>query len=511
MLLLLKSIVLKNLCTKIIQKPQYSKRRGYYIMKQFNDLPLKEDLKRALSSLNYEKPTEVQAKVIPLALQKQDLVVKSQTGSGKTAAFGIPLCELVEWEENKPQVLILTPTRELAVQVKQDITNIGRFKRIKATAVYGKSPFDKQKLELKQKSHFVVGTPGRVLDHIEKGTLILDKVKYLVIDEADEMFNMGFIDQVESIIKEVPKERVTMLFSATLPDDIKNLSQKYMKAPTQIEVTSTAGITTDKIEHFMIKVADEDKFSLLRDMTIVENPDSCIIFCRTQEQVENVIEQLNEYDYPCDKLHGGMYQDDRFAVMDDFRRGKFIYLVATDVAARGIDIENISHVINYDLPLEKESYVHRTGRTGRAGKTGKAITFVTPHEGRRLSEIEEFVGFQLQKIEAPTEQEVANEKAAFEAKLNARPTIKKDKGEELNKDIMKLYFNGGKKKKLRAVDFVGTIAKLDGVTADDIGIIDIQNNVTYVDILNGKGPHVINEMKTTKVKGKQLKVHKARK
>jgi ATP-dependent RNA helicase DeaD len=479
-------------------------------MKNFNSLPINEDIKKALASLNYQQPTEVQEKVIPAALQKKDLVVKSQTGSGKTAAFGIPICELIDWEENKPQALILTPTRELAVQVKQDITNIGRFKRIKATAVYGKSPFDKQKLELKQKSHVVVGTPGRVLDHIQKGTLKLDKVNYLVIDEADEMLNMGFIDQVEAIIKEVPKNRVTMLFSATLPEDVEKLSVKYMKNPLQVEIQAT-GITTDKIEHFVMEVTDEKKFALLRDVSIVENPESCIIFCRTQEQVENVIEWLNEYNYPCDKIHGGMYQDDRFAVMNDFKRGKFIYLVATDVAARGIDIENITHVINYDLPLEKESYVHRTGRTGRAGKAGKAITFVTPHEGRRLAEIEEYIGFKIEKVAVPTPEEVTEARAAFLAKVKARPTIKKDKSEQLNKEIMKLYFNGGKKKKLRAVDFVGTIANLPGVTADDIGIIEIQDNVTYVDILNGKGPQVVKEMKTTTIKGKQLKVHKANK
>ncbi|RXJ04338.1 DEAD/DEAH box helicase [Anaerobacillus alkaliphilus] len=476
----------------------------------FQSYKLSENIKRALSELQYRKPTEVQEKVIPLALQKKDLVVKSQTGSGKTASFAIPICELVDWEENKPQALILSPTRELAVQIKNDVTNIGRFKRVKATAVYGKSPFDKQKLELKQKSHVVVGTPGRVLDHIKKGTLTLDKISYLVIDEADEMLNMGFIEQVEAIIKRTPMTRVTMLFSATLPEDVEALSKKYMRKPEKIEIHAT-GIVTEKIDHVVMKVKEADKFELLRDVTTVENPDSCIIFCRTQEQVEQLIEQLNEYDYPCDKLHGGMYQDDRFAVMNDFKRGKFIYLVATDVAARGIDIESISHVINYDLPMEKESYVHRTGRTGRAGKSGKAISFVTEREGRLLAEIEEYIGFSITKVAPPTKEEVTKGKNAFQAKLKARPTIKKDKSEQLNKDIMKLYFNGGKKKKLRAVDFVGTLSNLPGVTADDIGIIEIQDNVTYVDILNGKGPNVIKEMKTTTVKGKLLKVHKARK
>lgn len=474
----------------------------------FNDYALSKEIVRALASLQYEKPTEVQEKVIPIALEKKDLVVKSQTGSGKTASFGIPLCEMVEWEENKPQALILTPTRELAVQVKEDITNIGRFKRIKATAVYGKSPFARQKLELKQKTHIVVGTPGRVLDHIEKGTFSLDRLKYLVIDEADEMLNMGFIDQVEAIIDELPTNRMTMLFSATLPEDVENLSRTYMESPITIEIQAS-GITTDKIEHSLLEVREEEKFSLLKDITTIENPDSCIIFCRTQENVDDVFRQLNRSGYPCDKIHGGMVQEDRFAVMNDFKRGKFRYLVATDVAARGIDIENITHVINYDIPLEKESYVHRTGRTGRAGKSGKAITFVTPYEERFLTEIEAYIGFEIVKIDAPSKEAVITRKAAFEEKINAKPIVKKDKSASLNKGIMKLYFNGGKKKKIRAVDFVGTIAKIPGVTADDIGIITIQDNVSYVEILNGKGPLVLKVMKNTTIKGKQLKVHEA--
>ncbi|MDC2863663.1 MULTISPECIES: DEAD/DEAH box helicase [unclassified Bacillus (in: firmicutes)] len=478
--------------------------------KSFNDYALSKEIVRALASLQYEKPTEVQEKVIPIALEKKDLVVKSQTGSGKTASFGIPLCEMVEWGENKPQALILTPTRELAAQVKEDITNIGRFKRIKATAVYGKSPFARQKLELKQKTHIVVGTPGRVLDHIEKGTFSLECLKYLVIDEADEMLNMGFIDQVEAIIDELPTNRMTMLFSATLPADVENLSRTYMESPINIEIQAS-GITTDKIEHSLLEVREEEKFSLLKDITTIENPDSCIIFCRTQENVDDVFRQLKRSGYPCDKIHGGMVQEDRFAVMNDFKKGKFRYLVATDVAARGIDIENITHVINYDIPLEKESYVHRTGRTGRAGKSGKAITFVTPYEERFLTEIEAYIGFEIVKIDAPLKEEVTKRKAAFEEKINAKPIIKKDKSASLNKGIMKLYFNGGKKKKIRVVDFVGTIAKIPGVTADDIGIITIQDNVSYVDILNGKGPLVLKVMKNTTIKGKQLKVHEAMK
>ena len=250
---------------------------------------------------------------------------------------------------------------------------------------------------------------------------------------------------------------------------------------------------------------------MLKDVTIVENPDSCIIFCRTKDRVDTVCDQLVDLGYSCDKIHGGMIQEDRLDVMNDFRRGEFRYLIATDVAARGIDIDNITHVINYDLPLEKESYVHRTGRTGRAGQKGKAITFVTPFEDRFLSEIEEYIGFEIPKMAVPSKKEVSDKKPAFEAKMNVEPTIKQAKSEKLNKQIMKLYFNGGKKKKLRAVDFVGTIAKIDGVSVEDIGIITILDTISYVEILNDKGPIVLKSMKNTTIKGKLLKVHEAKK
>lgn len=476
--------------------------------RSFEDYNLSDEIKRALSVLKYESPTEVQAEVIPMALQNQDLVVKSQTGSGKTASFGIPICDMVEWEEKNPQALILTPTRELAVQVREDITNIGRFKRIKAMAVYGKEPFSKQREELKQKTHVVVGTPGRVIDHIERGTLVLDQIKYLIIDEADEMLNMGFIDAVESIIEELPPNRVTMVFSATLPKDVENLCHKYMKDPVNIEIAST-GITTNTIDHMLIEVKEEDKISLLKDITVVENPDSCIIFCRTKENVDTVFAQLEEANYSCERLHGGLEQEDRFAVMDGFKMGNFRYLVATDVAARGIDVDNVSLVINYDVPMEKEGYVHRTGRTGRAGNKGKAITLATPYEGKFIRAIERYIGFEIPVTEAPSKQDVARNQAAFDEKIGGRRVVKNNKTARINQDIMKLHFSGGKKKKLRAVDFVGTIAKIPGVTADDIGIISIHDTMSYVDILNGKGSLVIQAMENATIKGKKLRVSKA--
>jgi ATP-dependent RNA helicase DeaD len=476
--------------------------------RSFADYQVSDEIKRALDVLKYKSPTEVQSKVIPAAMENKDLVVKAQTGSGKTASFGIPVAEMIEWEEKKPQALILTPTRELAVQVREDITNIGRFKRIKAAAVYGKEPFAKQKDELKQKTHIVVGTPGRVMDHIQRETLDLDQIKYLIIDEADEMLNRGFIDEVEAIINELPSDRVTMVFSATLPKDVENLCHKYMKDPLQIVIEST-GITAETIEHSLIEVREEEKMPLLKDITVIENPDSCLIFCRTKEHVDTVYSELDKAGYPCERLHGGLEQEDRFSVMEGFKLGNFRYLVATDVAARGIDIDNVTLVINYDVPMEKESYVHRTGRTGRAGNKGKAITFSTPYEEKFINAIEKYIGFELPAIEVPSHLDVTAGKAAFEEKLSGRRVVRNNKTARINQDIMKLHFTGGKKKKIRAVDFVGTIAKIPGVTAEDIGIITIHDQMSYVDILNGKGSLVLQAMEKATIKGKKLKVSKA--
>lgn len=481
-------------------------------MKTFEELGVSPEIRKAIEELGYENPMPVQEEVIPYLLGNgNDVVALAQTGTGKTAAFGLPLIQKIDVKNCVPQALVLCPTRELCLQIAGDLTDYSKYiTDLKILPVYGGSSIDSQIRSLKRGVHIIVATPGRLIDLMERKVAQLATIRDVVMDEADEMLNMGFIEQVEAIIKHLPTERTTMLFSATLPEDIEKLSRQYMQNPEHIEIKA-AGLTTRNIEHAVIQVREENKFSLLKDVLMTENPDSCIIFCRTKEHVNQLTDELDDLGYPCDKIHGGMIQEDRFDVMNEFKRGEYRYLVATDVAARGIDIENISLVINYDLPVEKESYVHRTGRTGRAGNKGKAISFVTAFEKRFLADIEEYIGFEIQKIEAPSQEEVARKKPEFLAKLNDRPESKKDKSEELNKDIMKLYFNGGKKKKIRAVDFVGTIAKIDGVSADDIGIITIMDNASYVEILNGKGPHVLKVMKNTTVKGKQLKVNKANK
>ena len=474
----------------------------------FKDYKLSDEILKSLEMLNFKSPTEVQSKVIPVALENRDILVKSQTGSGKTATFGIPLCEMVDWDENKPQALVLDPTRELAIQVKDDIFNMGRFKRIKTCALYGKSSFVAQEKELKQKTHIVVGTPGRTIDHIKEGTFVTDNIKYLVIDEADEMLSLGFISQIEEIISYLPESRVTMLFSATLPEDIDDLSKKYLKNPTKIEIEAKT-LTVDRIEQIAYKVEENAKLNLLKDVTVVENADSCVIFANTQKKVEMIYNELTALNYPCDKIHGGMEQDDRIKVMSNFRKGYFRYLIATDVAARGIDIDDITHVINFDIPVLRENYVHRIGRTGRAGKEGRAITFVTKADDRRVAEINSYTGRELViRQEKPSRKSVKRLKSEFERKLNEKRVLKIDKSSNLSNEIMKLHINAGKKTKMRPVDIVGTLCSIEGVEASDIGVINVQDISTFVEVLNNKGDMVLKALQSKNIKGRPRKVTK---
>jgi len=474
---------------------------------KFTDYPLNDELLKAIHILNFESPTKVQQHVIPAVFERKDIIVKSRTGSGKTAAFAIPVCQLTDWNENKPQALVITPTRELALQVKEELFNIGRFKRLKVSAVFGKAPFNIQERELKQKTHIVVGTPGRIIDHIERGTLDTSGIKYLVIDEADEMLSMGFIGQTETIIRNLPKKRVTMLFSATMPTDIRDLCGKYMKKPVLVEVEEQ-NAAADRISEQRYTVGPKEKMELLLDIMMVENPDSCIVFCNTKQKVDEVAKGLSNLKYACKKIHGGMEQSDRQKVMDDFKKGTFRYLVATDIAARGIDIEKITLIVNYDLPLDGEGYVHRIGRTGRAQNTGRAISFATQYENNFLSAIEQYTGKEIPLKERPDKETVQNSKKEFLRKMDTSPEVKKTKGARLSKEIVRLHINAGKKTKMRPVDIVGTLCNIRGMTAGDIGIIQIADVSTYVEVLNNKGELVFRELQTTPIKGRLRKVSK---
>ncbi|MBE6053516.1 MAG: DEAD/DEAH box helicase [Clostridium sartagoforme] len=477
---------------------------------KFEDMGLKEEILKALKNLGFDAPSEVQQEVIPELLNKKDIVVKSQTGSGKTASFGIPLCELINEEENSIKALVLVPTRELAMQVKEDISNIGRLKKIRAAAIFGKQPFNDQVRELKQRVHIVCGTPGRVIDHIERGNLNTSKIEYVIIDEADKMLNMGFIDQIAEILNKLPKNKNTALFSATIPSEIEGLYSKYMREPKVLSIKSKV-FNREKISEKYIISNREDKVKTLLKLLYAYSDESAIVFCNTKDSVKKLCSSLKQEKIKVDELHGDMDQKLRLKVMENFKNKEFKVLVATDIAARGIHINHITNVFNYEVPMEKESYVHRIGRSGRGEKNGLAITLTSLGEKRFLDDIEEYIGYNIEEIKIPPYEEVISGRNKFfeSQKNNYGNNIAKKKS--VHNEVTKIHVGAGKKKKIRNVDLLGALSNLDGLTGEDIGIIDVQDGFSFVDILNGKGNNLLKNHKEIKVKGKAVKISKAKK
>lgn len=470
---------------------------------EFSRFNLSGELLETLTLLNYIKPTEIQAEVIPPALLGRNIAAKSQTGTGKTAAFAIPVCEMVSWEGNLPQALVLEPTRELSVQVRDELFHIGRKKRLKVPAVFGGFPIDKQIQTLKQKSHIVVGTPGRVMDHIRRDTLKLHQIRFLVIDEADLMFDMGFLEEVREIIDLLPKEKQVMLFSATLEEGVRQLAKEYMADTLFISLDAETE-TVAEVEQLTYEVDSEEKYEAFIKLLIQESPESSMVFCGTREMVNVLYRKMKKDRLSCGMLHGELDQSERLKTVDAFRTGRFRYLIATDVAARGIDFENITHVINYDFPTGRETYVHRAGRTGRNGKTGKAVSLVTGDDKRMKQMVETFIGKELPYSPCPNPTEA--ETKAFWKHQKESVALKARKGEALNKAITRLTIGGGRKSKMRAVDIVGTICSISDMDSSDIGIIDVRDSLTYVEILNGKGKRVMEILQDKPIKGKVRKV-----
>jgi superfamily II DNA/RNA helicase len=381
--------------------------------KNFNELGISAPILKAIEDMGFQTPTEVQSRVIPHILDLEDLIVMSKTGSGKTAVFGIPLLQLSEADTLEPQALILTPTRELAVQIESDLKQMSAYLPHKITAVYGQHSMNIEIQALNKGPSIVVGTPGRVFDHIRHGNLKVKKIRFFVLDEADRMLDMGFIDQVFKIIKTLPKNRNTLLFSATIPPEIQSICRGYMKDPVRIEIESKTK-TVDTIDQTYYRVNRNEKRMQLHRLLMIERPDSCLIFCNTRYAVDQVQKFLATKGYASEALHGDIPQSKRLKIMQEFKEGKIHLLVATDVAARGIHIEDLSLVINYDVPQEKDNYVHRIGRTGRAGKGGRSITFATSEDIMSLYEIEEHINAQIPESNLPGDSEVAEHKAAAE-------------------------------------------------------------------------------------------------
>ena len=372
----------------------------------FKDLNLPEPILQALEKVGYEKPSPIQAESIPLLLEGHDLLGQAQTGTGKTAAFALPMLANIDPEQRKPQLLVLAPTRELAIQVAEAFQVYASFsQKIKVLPVYGGQSYDNQIRQLKRGVQVVVGTPGRIIDHIKRKTLDLSELKYLVLDEADEMLRMGFIDDVELILSHAPEERQTALFSATMPGPIKKITQRYLKDPKHVKIASKVS-TASTIRQRYCQIAPHHKLEALTRIMEVEVFDGMIIFVRTKTATVELADKLSARGYDVEPLNGDIPQAARERTVEKLKQGKIDILVATDVVARGLDVERVSHVINYDIPYDSESYVHRIGRTGRAGRQGDAILFISHREKRLLFSIEKTTKQPIEAMPIPSISEI---------------------------------------------------------------------------------------------------------
>ena len=480
--------------------------------KKFEDFNLDRYIIKALYNLNYKMPSKVQEEVIPRLLKKEDVIVKSKTGSGKTASFGIPICENIDIENNNVQALIVVPTRELALQVKDEISNIGRLKKIRCSAIFGKQPIKEQIRELKQRVHIVVATPGRIIDHIGRNTINLDDIKYFIIDEADKMLNKGFIEDMEFILNKIPKKSAKGLISATIDDDIQYICDKYLKVSNILDIKYNNVFDNKQIIENKIKSSENDKYKNLKSIIYMENPTSLIIFCNTKDKVKKLYENMKKDGFLVEELHGDMSQDKRIFVIKDFKNNKFNILISTDVTARGIHIDDISLVINYDVPRDKENYIHRIGRTGRKDSYGKAITIFTDKDDKYINEIEAYLGYEIKVLEELKIDDIDKGKIKFEKKSKEVLKNRKNKMIEKNihSEVTKIYINAGKKKKIRVIDIVGAFSNLPGINNEDIGVVEVQDLCSYVDILNYKGEELVKKYKEISIKKKMAKLRKDR-
>ena len=479
------------------------------MINRFEEFNLDKNIIKSLKNIKYEIPSKVQSKVIPQLLNNKDIIVKSKTGSGKTASFAIPLCEKVDINNNSVQGLIIAPTRELALQIKEEVQNIGRIKKVRCSAIFGKQPLKEQVAELKQRVHIVVATPGRIIDHIGRGTIDLSNIKFFIIDEADKMLNKGFVDDMESIMTKLPQNACKGMFSATIDDNINSVCEKYMKNIIRIEIKDEDKHIKKQISEFFIKSEEENKYDLLKSIIYKECPHSVIVFANTRDKVDEIYKSMKKDKFTVGVIHGDMSQDKRLFIIKDFKENKFNILVSSDITSRGIHVDDVSLVINYEVPRDKENYVHRIGRTGRVDKLGKAITIVSTKEEKYLREIEEYTKNQIEEINEIDEREVSEGKNKFKIlQENLLKNRKSNINKKENQEVTKIYLNVGKKKKIRVIDIVGAFSNIEGINNEDIGVIEVKDTCSYVDILNYKGENFLKNNKTIIIKKKQVKVKK---
>ncbi len=522
---------------------------------KFSELNISSQVQKAVEDMGFEETTPIQTQSIPYILEGRDVTGQAQTGTGKTAAFGIPILEKVDLKNRSLQVLVLCPTRELAIQVAEEIRALSKHKHgIKILPIYGGQPIQRQIKALKNGVQIVIGTPGRVMDHMRRRTLKVGGLKMVVLDEADEMLNMGFREDIETILQDTPEDRQTVLFSATLPKSILEIAKTYQKNPEFVKVVHKK-MTVPSIEQYYFEMKQRNKFEILTRLVDIHNPKLTLVFCNTKKRVDEISVQLQGRGYFADALHGDMKQSQRDNVMNSFRNGNVEILVATDVAARGIDIDDIELVINYDVPQDEEYYVHRIGRTGRAGRSGRAFTFVVGREIHKIKDIQRYTKTKIQRQQTPSISEVQEAKA--EVIMNEiKNTIKSEKlrdevhiveklleedftsidiaaalikmitghkkqeenivESELNDTggepgMARLFINIGKNQNITAKDILGAIAGETGLPGELVGTIDIYKKYTFVEVPKKHAKKVLDIMKNNTIKGKPINIEPANK
>ena len=520
-------------------------------------MDLQAPILRAVQEMGFEEMTPIQAEAIPMVMTGRDIIGQAQTGTGKTAAFGIPMLQMINPKSRALQALILCPTRELAIQVAEEIRKLAKFLHgIKVLPIYGGQDISKQIRSLKGGVQIVIGTPGRVMDHMRRHTLKMDQVKMITLDEADEMLNMGFREDIETILQDLPEERQTLLFSATMPKPIMDIVGTYQKDAALVKVVKKE-LTVPKIEQYYYEVRPNTKLEVLCRLLDMYDPKLSLVFCNTKKQVDELVSALQLRGYFAEALHGDLKQVQRDRVMETFRSGKTDILVATDVAARGIDVDDVEAVFNYDIPQDDEYYVHRIGRTGRAGRCGRAFSFVVGREIYKLKDIMRFCKTKVQLQPIPSLNDVSAIKAEkimdrvievienneleemiriIEDKVNeydisslevaaaflkmqmgdSDASLEQEKGMEFGDTgaeagMVRLFINLGKKQKVRPGDILGAIAGETGMPGKLIGSIDMYDKYTFVEVPREYAAEVIQVMKNAKIKGKSINVEPANK
>lgn len=520
---------------------------------RFEDLGLRPQILRAVTEMGFEAASPIQARAIPLLMEGKDVIGQAQTGTGKTAAFGIPLLEKIDPKNRKLQALVLCPTRELAIQVADEMRRLCRFMHgIKILPIYGGQDIGKQIRSLKGGIQLVIGTPGRVMDHMRRHTLKFDELHTIVLDEADEMLNMGFREDIETILKDVPEERQTVLFSATMPKPILDITKNYQKDAELVKVVKKE-LTVRNIDQYYYEVKEKNKQEVLSRLLDMYNPKLSLVFCNTTRRVDELTTALQGRGYFAEGLHGDMKQSQRDRVMNSFRNGKTEILIATDVAARGIDVDDVEAVFNYDLPQDDEFYVHRIGRTGRAGRVGRAFTFIVGKEVYKLKDIQRYCKTKIYAQPIPSLNDVSAIKAdkilsgiadviknedlgkmisLIEQRLNEedytamdiaaaflkqamgygeaaqeKPVDFGDTGAE--EGMVRLFINIGKKQNVRPGDVLGAIAGESGMPGKLVGTIDMFDKYTFVEVPQDRARDVLMAMDHAKIKGKSINIEPA--